>query len=227
VICIPEGGAFIHLRERQHRDPGLPTDQPETPSPVAGMLLTGGASRRMGIDKASIVIAAGRTCAEVVAGRLAAVAAPVIEVGPGRSGLTSIADQTPGAGPLAAMATGWMTLHEMGHAGAVLVLACDLPSITVPVLDLLARFPGVETVVPVVRGRAQPLCARFSARSLDTCQRLVAEGLRSLNATTVTWIGPEIWSAAADDRCFRDIDTPEDLTRMLESNPNRVERHEQ
>jgi molybdopterin-guanine dinucleotide biosynthesis protein A len=196
----------------------LLSEQGRTPQPVAGMLLTGGASRRMGIDKASIVIAAGQTCAQTVGARLSTVAAPVIEVGPGKSGLMAIADEVTGAGPLAAMATGWKTLLKMGYSGAVIVLACDLPRITVPFIDFLARFPGESTVVPVVEGRAQPLCARFSATSLDVCQHLVADGRRSLNtlldATTVTWIGRETWSHVADEHCFGDIDTPEDLARV-------------
>lgn len=189
---------------------------------VAGMLLTGGASRRMGTDKASIVIGVGRTCAQTVATRLSTVATPVIEVGPGKSGLTAVADDEPAAGPLAAIATGWKSLRDMGHANAVLILACDLPAVTVDLLEFLARFPSLDTVVPVVNGRAQPLCARFSATSLDTCQHLVAEGRRSLRAlletTTVTWIEQETWSTVADERCFADIDTPEDLARLVASN---------
>jgi molybdopterin-guanine dinucleotide biosynthesis protein A len=140
----------------------------------------GGKEPADGVDKASIVIAAGRTCAQTVADRLSFVAAPVIQVGPGRSGLTSVSDEATAAGPLAAMATGWKTLGEMGHSGAALVLACDLPEIAIPLLELLARFPTDSTVVPVVNGRAQPLCARDSAASMDACQHLVSEGRRSL-----------------------------------------------
>jgi molybdopterin-guanine dinucleotide biosynthesis protein A len=187
---------------------------------VAGMLLTGGASRRMGIDKASIVIG-GLTCAEMIGARLSAVVVPSIEVGPGRSGLAAFADEAPGSGPLAAMATGWKALREEGHRGAVIVLACDLPEISVAFLDFLARFPGEGTVVPVVNGRVQPLCARFSSTSLDMCRDLVAGGGRSLNGllkkTAVAWLGQEEWSTVTDERCFADIDTPEDLARVAGS----------
>jgi molybdopterin-guanine dinucleotide biosynthesis protein A len=69
--------------------------------------------------------------------------------------------------------------------------------------------------VPIVEGRAQLLCARYSASSLTTCRRLVAEGRRSLNAlldaTTVMWIGQDVWSAVTEEGCFVDIDTPADL----------------
>ncbi len=187
---------------------------------VAGLVLTGGASSRMGRDKASISLPDGRNCAQTVAIRAAEVADPVVEVGPGTSGLAAVADDSPGAGPLAAMATGWRTLVGSGYAGPVLVVACDLPLIAVPLLDVLARAPGDCTVVPVVGGRPQPLCARFGSASLDLCLALVAEGRRSLNAlldaTTVTWLGPDIWSEVTDEQCFADIDTPADLARVVD-----------
>jgi molybdopterin-guanine dinucleotide biosynthesis protein A len=173
----------------------------------------------MGRDKASIVLGDGRTCAQTVGARLAEVADPVLEVGPGASGLAAVPDDRPGAGPLAALATGWGALVDRGHVGPVLVLACDLPRVTVPLLQLLARAPGESTVVPVVGERPQALCARFGPASLDHCQRLVAEGRRSLmsllDATPVTWLGPEVWSAAVEEQSFADIDTPEDLARVM------------
>jgi molybdopterin-guanine dinucleotide biosynthesis protein A len=198
---------------------GVGTEPSGARPPVAGLLLTGGASRRMGRDKASIVLADGRTCAQTVAARLAQVADPVLEIGPGATGLTAVPDDRPGAGPLAALATGWAALVRSGHSGPVLVLACDLPWVTVPLLELLALASGDGAVVPVVGGRPQPLCARFGPASLDRCQRLVAEGRRSLmallDATPVVWLGPDVWSEVVDEQCFADMDTPEDLARVL------------
>lgn len=200
-------------------DTGVGTERSMARPPLAGLVLTGGASRRMGRDKASIVLADGRTCAQTVAARLAQVADPVLEIGPGYSGLTAVPDDRPGAGPLAALATGWAALVRSGHSGPVLVLACDLPRVSVPLLELLARAPGDGAIVPVVGERPQPLCARFGPGSLDQCQRLVAEGRRSLmallDAVPVFWLGPDAWSEVVDERCFADVDTPEDLARVL------------
>lgn len=201
------------------KDRRLGTERGSAHPPVAGLLLTGGSSRRMGRDKASIVLADGRTCAQTVAAQLARVADPVLEIGPGTSGLTAVPDDRPGAGPLAALATGWAALVSSGHSGPVLVVACDLPRVTVPLLELLAGASGAGTVVPVVGGRPQPLCARFGPASLDRCPELVAEGRRSLmallDATPVAWLGPEEWSQVVDEQCFADIDTPDDLARIL------------
>jgi molybdopterin-guanine dinucleotide biosynthesis protein A len=186
---------------------------------IAGLLLTGGASRRMGRDKASIVVEGGLTCAQTVAARLAEVADPVLEVGPGKSGLRSVPDETPGEGPLAAIATGWKVLNASGYSGPVLVLACDLPLLSVALLELMAHSPNDNTIVPMVDGRPQPLCARYASSTLDLCQGLVAHGKRSLkvllDVATVSWLDESAWSAVVDARCFADIDTPEDLAHIL------------
>ena len=59
---------------------------------LAGVLLTGGASRRMGTDKARLVVD-GETLAARSARVLAAVCEPVIEVGPGVSGLPAVEEE--------------------------------------------------------------------------------------------------------------------------------------
>src|SRR5712692_7095438 len=93
---------------------------------VAGVLLTGGASRRMGRDKALLVVD-GRTLAERGAELLAAVADPVVEVGPGHSGLAAVQEDPPGSGPLAGLCAGAAELGRLGHDGSVLLLAVDMP----------------------------------------------------------------------------------------------------
>ena len=89
---------------------------------LGGLLLTGGASRRMGEDKALIEVG-GRRLVDHAAALLTAVADPVIEVGPGWSGLPAVREDPPGSGPLAALGAGAASLRAAGHDGAVLVLA--------------------------------------------------------------------------------------------------------
>lgn len=177
---------------------------------VAGLLLTGGASRRMGTDKASIrvdgVPLAARTAA--VLGR---VVSPVLEVGPGRSGLTAVLEDPPGCGPLAAVAAGAGALASLGHAGPALVVATDLPRLGVRCLRQLAAHPGTESVVPVVAGRPQWLVARWSAAALALAPALVRageRGVRALGRVEVAWLDEPEW---ADE--LLDVDTHADLAR--------------
>jgi molybdopterin synthase catalytic subunit len=122
------------------------------------------------------------------------------------------------AGPLAALASGARALERLGHAGPVLVVACDLPLLTRSALEMLAAWPGIGTVVPIVDGRAQPLCARWSAHDLEAAAGLVAAGERSMAALLarpgITLLPPDRWGDEVDPRCFTDVDDASDLERL-------------
>ncbi|MDQ6614066.1 MAG: molybdenum cofactor guanylyltransferase [Actinomycetota bacterium] len=178
----------------------------------AALLLTGGGSRRMGRDKATLVIAGDRL-ADRTAALLRPVAHPVIEVGPGYTSLSRTRENPPGSGPLAALAAGAGALRALHHGGPVLVVATDLPRLTAAYLQLLVdhRVPHPDhCVVPRdAGGRAQPLCARYSLAALACAEDLFATGERAMKAllqrVAVTWLDPD-----PSDVLF-DIDTPEDL----------------
>lgn len=193
---------------------------------VAGILLTGGASRRMGTDKATLVIE-GETCARRVGRLLAQVASVALEVGPGHSGLPVVAEPRPGNGPLVALAAAADELGRMGHHGPALVLACDLPMLSEGLLRLLATWPGDGTVVPVVAGQGQSLCARLSSTALADAPA-AARGRASMAALLerhpVTWLGEEAWGDVATQATFADLDTPDDLVRLGLAVPGRPSR---
>lgn len=174
---------------------------------VAGLLLTGGASRRMGVDKASLEVD-GVPLAQRTAAVLAAVVAPVLEVGPGRTTLPAVEEVPAGEGPLAAAAAGFRGLSEVGHAGPVVVVATDLPRLSVAVVQALASHPSANSVVPLVAGRPQWLAARWSPRAVGRAPALVQQGERRMQALAddVEWFDGSQW---ADD--LTDVDTPADL----------------
>jgi molybdopterin-guanine dinucleotide biosynthesis protein A len=184
---------------------------------TAGLLLTGGASRRMGRPKATIEWR-GQRLADRAARVLGAVCEPVLEVGPGYSSLPAVGEDEPGAGPLAAFDAGVRALGTAGAAGRpALLLACDLPFVGTELLRLLAAWPGEGTVVPVGDGHAQVLCARYGPDAFTAAPRLLAEGRRSLRALVdalePTWLHENDWRAAGGTHAFADVDTPADLDR--------------
>jgi len=195
--------------------------------PVAGLLLTGGASRRMGSDKALLEVD-GQRMVDRAAAALTAVADPVIEVGPGWSGLPAVREDPPGSGPLAAVCTGAAALRDAGHHGPVLVLAVDMPRVGVEALRLLAERPGPATAVPRADGHPQVLCARYGPDTLAAADRLLASGGKSLRilvedlaaaGNAVGWVEPEEWEPVAGPGVFSDVDTPEDLRRLAAETP--------
>ena len=182
---------------------------------IAGLLLTGGASRRMGVDKADLVVG-GVRLADRAAAVLSEVCAVALEVGPGWSSLDRVREEPPGTGPLAAVATGGRSLRGRGHDGPALVLAVDMPNVEEPLLRFLATFSGTGTVVPFVGGHPQPLCARYSAEALATAERLAANGETSMRALLgalpeVQWAGPRMWGRVATESAFVDLDVVQDL----------------
>ena len=197
-------------------------------TPVAGLLLTGGASRRMGSDKALLEVD-GQRMVDRAAAVLGEVADPVIEVGPGWSGLPAVREDPPGSGPLAAVCTGVTALRAAGHDGLVLVLAVDMPRVNAEVLRLLADRPGPDTAVPRADGHPQVLCARYGPDTLAAADRLLAGGGKSLRLLVedlaagggdqVGWVEPEEWEPVAGPGVFSDVDTPEDLRRLTAEIP--------
>jgi molybdopterin-guanine dinucleotide biosynthesis protein A len=183
---------------------------------TAGLLLTGGASSRLGVPKAELR-RAGERLADRGARVLGAVCAPAVEVGPGCSPLPAVREDPPGAGPLAAVVAGAAALAERGAAGPVLVLAVDAPFVEVELLAWLAEHPAPGSVVPRVAGRAQPLCARYAPADLVLATDLLAGGATALRdllaAADVTYADEEAWGRVATGRTFLDVDTPEAVAR--------------
>lgn len=185
-------------------------------TPTAGLLLTGGASSRLGVPKAEL-----RRDGERLADRNAAVLASVctmtLEVGPGSSPLPAVREEPPGSGPLAALVAGADALRSRGVERSVLVLGVDLPFVDVALLRWLAARPGSGTVVPRVDGVAQPLCARYSTADLAVAARLRREGAASmrslLDTVAVTYVDERAWGVVADRSCFADVDTPDAVAR--------------
>jgi molybdopterin-guanine dinucleotide biosynthesis protein A len=179
----------------------------------AGLVLTGGSSRRLGFDKAAVRIG-DETLAARAARVLAVVCSPLIEVGPGHTGLRAVREVPPGSGPLAALVAGADALG----AASIVLLGCDLVRVESGMLGLLAAWDGAPTVVPLVAGQPQLVCARYGPDALAAARELVATGERSLRAllaaVDVDLVTEERWRVVADVDAFVDLDTPEDLARL-------------
>jgi molybdopterin-guanine dinucleotide biosynthesis protein A len=185
-------------------------------SPVAGLLLTGGASSRLGVPKAELR-RDGERLADRGARILSSVSAPVVEVGPGPTGLPAVREVPVGAGPLAALVAGAAEANRRHATRGVLVLAVDLPFVDPPLLAWLAEHPAPGAVVPRVDGIPQTLCARYADTDLPVAARLRAAGRASmralLDAVPVTYVDEAEWGPIADPGAFLDVDTPDAVRR--------------
>ncbi|MCL5948621.1 MAG: NTP transferase domain-containing protein [Actinobacteria bacterium] len=202
---------------------GLP-EPPGSGARVAGILLTGGSSRRFGSAK-GLVSMGGSTLAQRTGTVMRYACDVVIEVGAGISDAALKLSDEPRQGPLNALVRGWAGLPASWQDAWILGLACDLPLVDEVVLRSLLHYESPLSVVPLVMGRPQYLCARWTPERLREFERAVLAGERSfVHALTgvedVTYVpAPTLLGSGggmtvSPDRLFSDIDTPGDLDQL-------------
>jgi len=156
---------------------------------LAGVVLAGGESRRMGRDKATLPGPDGAaTLAEYVVGVVAQRCDPVfVMAAPGQPLPTLqariIRDDVRGLGPLPATGRG---LRAAGEAGARFAFVCavDMPLLTADLVDDLVRL-AAETDADLVLpwdGRSHPLAAVYRTDLAERIDALVAAGERRMSA---------------------------------------------
>lgn len=193
--------------------PSPPHSSISTPETV-GVILAGGRSRRMGRDKAMILLD-GRTLLDWVAAAVSQVVSEAIVVGRQEAaGLRAIPDALPGGrGPSAGIVTG---LTAAG-GGPILVVGVDQPWVRPATL---AALLGVrpQPAIPM-EGQYQVTCATYPAASLSLLTA-IAQDQRSLQPEAPllggTVVSPERWRSWGEDgRSWFSVDSPEDLQEGL------------
>jgi molybdenum cofactor guanylyltransferase len=189
---------------------------------TSGVVLAGGASRRMGaVDKRSVLVD-GRPLLVAAVEALASVCDEVLVVTAGEpppvtaSGARVVFDRRADAGPLAGI--------EAGLLGAahprVLVLAGDHPAAAPGVLaELLARLAADDHLDAVVLGTddgPQPLVGAYRRSAAAAVTRVLDTGQRRaralLDALAVEVVEVAAWTDLDPAKeTAVDLDTPEDL----------------
>lgn len=157
---------------------------------VAGAVLTGGSSTRMGTDKASFPID-GIPMAKRVAAALRSVGcSPIVFVGGdplslGPLGERLVPDMAPGAGPAGGVVSAISAVEVTESAvGLVVIASCDLPFLSTlqlrPLITAI-EFAGDSVDVAVARNDAvQPLCGVWRSSTLPVITNAFEAGVRSV-----------------------------------------------
>jgi len=149
---------------------------------VTGLILAGGASRRMGVDKAFLEIDGvplieriHRVLAPLFAEVLIAAGAPAPERGPFPARV--LHDDTPGQGPLGGLVAGL----KAARTPWVFMVACDMPSLDPKVIARIveARAEGLLAVVPESPGGPESCHALYARAALPVIEAAMAEGERA------------------------------------------------
>jgi molybdopterin-guanine dinucleotide biosynthesis protein A len=176
---------------------------------AAAVLLTGGASSRMGSDKATLVVN-GEALARRAARVLSAVCAPVVEVGPGTTSLRVVREDPPGQGPLAGFLAGAAALAT---DQPIVLLACDLPFVDESFVRALVAECDDGSAVPIVDGHHQYACSCWSPAAIAAARVAFDEGDRGMHAL-LRGDDAKLVPADAFAQILSDVDCPDDLVRL-------------
>jgi molybdopterin-guanine dinucleotide biosynthesis protein A len=197
---------------------------------VSAVVLAGGASRRMGADKAMLDVAGAPLLARSLAAARA-VSDDVTIVGwrpaYARFGTPMAPDDFPGAGALGGLATAL----RVARYERTLVIACDMPLLSTALLRAMAAEPGdYDALVPRLsngqrsRPQPQPLHAVYSRSCLPAIVQRIQAGKLSvvalLDDLRVRWLD-DAWLRRFDPqlRSTHNANTPAQLAearRLLE-----------
>lgn len=183
-------------------------------APLAAIVLAGGASRRMGRDKATMPFD-GRTLVEQAVTTLSERCRPVFVVAAPGQALPALdaevlRDDMRGVGPLLATATGLRAAADAGVERAF-VCAVDMPYLTVELIDeLLERSVrlGVDVVLPW-DGRVHYLAGVYRTALATRAHELVAAGERSMRSLVDAVDTQQVVMGA--QRSLTNVNSPADL----------------
>ena len=187
------------------------------------LILAGGESRRMGQDKATLLLN-GKTLLEQVTLTMQSVFPKVVVSVKGkRIGIKEpqVCDEQLESGPLVGLISGMAQIDTPW----VFAVACDMPFIVSELVEQLAMFRidlaapkllnTVQAVVPMIGGYPQPLAAFYATSALAILRETVASGEKSfrgaLDKLNVRYVSEtELRASDPQLNSFFDLDTPQD-----------------
>ncbi len=190
---------------------------------VAGAILTGGKSSRMGTPKPQVVFDGSRTLFDRAYDVLLKLGLPRVAVGhvaeadlDKYEGLTVIQDDIANRGPVG----GLHTLLKSGIAEHYLVVPCDMPLLTAELLSRLLENRDQRPSVFAIDDRVLPLPGLYPASLAECADRLLLQPSVSLmrlldenNARTHA-------VTTTESVQLQGVNTPQELARAIECHRN-------
>ena len=191
-------------------------------SEVSGFVLAGGASRRMGFDKARLSFGSERLVERLIL-LLRAICRSVAIIGPpdtfADTGIQVYQDEVPGRGPLGGIHTGL----RRARTEFSLFLGCDMPLMDQRFLRYLCEQALASRALatlppPWAKGR-YPLCAVLRRRALAGVRSCLASGQNQVGrffsrSPRRSISKAEFARAGFSPRIFCNLNTPEEYERL-------------
>lgn len=186
-------------------------------TPRAGFVLVGGDSSRMGRDKALLPFE-GVTLADRVAAAVMGAANNITLIGPPERYESLlypvIPDLVKGYGPLGGVYTALSSTQSDWN----LIVACDMPALTIEFLEELfeaAEGSDADCVIPETSSGLNPLCAVYHRRCLAAVKSAV--DLKLLKMQDVVSTLRVLKWPVADPSLLQNLNTPADFEKAVSS----------
>lgn len=188
---------------------------------ISVIVLAGGASIRMGTNKALLPVSPSERLVDRVVANLRALSGDVVLVSNAPdlyAGLPvrHVRDAFQGAGPLAGLHAGLMAAN---HPWAF-VAACDMPLVNLRLVRYMALARrGYDAVIPRIGAAVEPLHALYSRTCLPAIESRLQAGERRVISfypdVRVRYLEDrEIAVLDPDGRSFANANTPDDWSRL-------------
>jgi len=191
---------------------------------ITGVILVGGRSRRMGIDKASLEIGGElvlpqliRRLQPVCTGGVMVICRAGQELPELPDGTRTAVDVLPGHAALGGLYTGLV----LAETPDVFLAACDMPLLSAELVTWLRDLPGERDVlIPTRDELLEPLHAIYGHRCLGAIKRaLLAGELRMdgwLDSVRVERVDEDRWRQQhPSGHSFLNVNRPEDLELVI------------
>lgn len=184
---------------------------------IEAVVLTGGRSERMGVDKAELDVDGEALGARTA--RLLSEAGYTVSV-LGRApieGFRFLEDRGQFEGPLSALSN-FQPTEE-----AVFVAGCDMPRFDARIIQVLANFlENSDAAIPCIGAQMQPTCGLYRSMAWPKIEQTIAQGKRSLMAW-IDSISPrkvsenELRRHGLDPADYRNANTPDEFRAITGS----------
>ena len=185
---------------------------------ITGVVLAGGLASRMGgSNKALLPLEPGTPLERILAvfaGRFAGCVVVAPDPLPFLGlPVTVTSDRFPGCGPLGGLHAGLAAVKT----DIAFVCGGDMPSLSGPLLDFMAsRASDTRLLVPIQRGRPEPLHALYPVACLPDVERALEDGVRMMldffARALVEYLPEETYRGIEGaEASFFNLNTPDDL----------------